>query len=315
MTESHPAQLTLRQLRYFVGIVEVGNMTLAAGRMRVAATALSLQVKTMEERLGVPLLQRHSRGVRPTEKGRELYERGCEILRLVGETERVIAGSEDAPAPPVRLGLPPSILRTLGIDLLLKGTERFGEDGLQFVEGVSIDLVRRLEAAEIDLAIVSGPDATPSMQALDLFEEDMVFITSPRHARRGGSVSLAEVLASDLVFFGQQTGIWTAVHDAARSVGLPVRSESTVGSIDLIRHLVGQGLATSIQPYGVVEEESRRGELAVHRIDDHPIRRRLVLVWLPDNTARLAAAVDLVATTVGGLHRRVPDPPALMAGQ
>ena len=63
--------MNLRQLRYFVSVVEAGNMTRAAEQLHVAQTALGMQIRQIEEDLGVALLVRHSRGVEPTKAGRQ----------------------------------------------------------------------------------------------------------------------------------------------------------------------------------------------------------------------------------------------------
>ena len=66
------AVMNLRQLRYFLSVVEAGNMTRAADQLHVAQTALGMQIKQLEESLGVALLVRHSRGVEPTPAGKLL---------------------------------------------------------------------------------------------------------------------------------------------------------------------------------------------------------------------------------------------------
>ena len=75
--------MNLRQLRYFVSVVEAGNMTRAADRLHVAQTALGMQIRQLEEGLGVALLVRHSRGVEPTKAGSLLHARAMTILKSV----------------------------------------------------------------------------------------------------------------------------------------------------------------------------------------------------------------------------------------
>jgi LysR family nitrogen assimilation transcriptional regulator len=72
--------MNLRQLKYFLSVVDTGNMTRAAEHLNVAQTALGMQIKQLEESLGVTLLVRHSRGVEPTKAGSLLRERALEIL-------------------------------------------------------------------------------------------------------------------------------------------------------------------------------------------------------------------------------------------
>jgi tetratricopeptide (TPR) repeat protein len=80
--------MNLRQLRYFIGVVDAGNMTRAAEQLHVAQTALGMQIRQLEEDLGVALLVRHSRGVEPTRAGNLLRARALDILSLVEQARK-----------------------------------------------------------------------------------------------------------------------------------------------------------------------------------------------------------------------------------
>ena len=88
--------MNLRQLKYFLSVVDTGNMTRAAEHLNVAQTALGMQIKQLEESLGVTLLVRHSRGVEPTKAGSLLRERALEILKLVEQTRNDVSGGTSA---------------------------------------------------------------------------------------------------------------------------------------------------------------------------------------------------------------------------
>src|SRR5690606_35696107 len=141
--------LTLRQLRYFVSVVEAGSMTRAAEALHVAPTALSLQIKALEEHLGTALVRRHSRGVALTEAGAELCERAGAILKLVEDTERHFIAPHELPDVPVLLGIPPGLAGIVGVEAFLgmpaplKGLE------LRIAEGWTVDLARKLMAGEL----------------------------------------------------------------------------------------------------------------------------------------------------------------------
>ena len=95
--------MNFRQLRYFLSVVDTGNMTRAADQLHVAQTALGMQIKQLEESLGVALLVRHSRGVEPTRAGSLLRDRALEILKLVEQTRKEVAdgaSGDDRDHPP-----------------------------------------------------------------------------------------------------------------------------------------------------------------------------------------------------------------------
>ena len=110
---------TLRQLQYFVAVVRTGNITQAADVLHVAPTALSLQIKAIEDRFGTRILVRHSRGVEPTEAGRTLFVQAVRILGLVDEAERALKPPASAVGPTIRLGVQPALARLIGYDAVV----------------------------------------------------------------------------------------------------------------------------------------------------------------------------------------------------
>src|SRR5512144_3221536 len=99
--------MNLRQLKYFVGVIDAGNMTRAAEQLHVAQTALGMQIRQLEEDLGIALLVRHSRGVEPTKAGKLLYSRALDILKLVEETRDEVSAAERGDSEAIRFGITP----------------------------------------------------------------------------------------------------------------------------------------------------------------------------------------------------------------
>lgn len=94
-------------------------MTRAAEQLFVAQPALGMQIKQLEEHLGVTLLHRHPRGVTPTRTGQFLYERACEVLRLVDETERHVMAAGRDEREGVVLGVTNGYMNLVARDLIV----------------------------------------------------------------------------------------------------------------------------------------------------------------------------------------------------
>src|SRR5262245_33619233 len=116
--------MNFRQLKYFVKIVETGNMTRAAEQLRVAQPALGMQIRQLEEELGVALLTRHSRGVEPTKAGQLLHAKALTILRLVEEVSKEITAFDQYEIESIRLGMTPTLMMLLGPDLAVAAREQ-----------------------------------------------------------------------------------------------------------------------------------------------------------------------------------------------
>ena len=100
--------MDVRQLRYFVEVVQAKSFTKAAERVRVAQPALGFQVRKLEEELGSKLLVRHSRGVRTTEAGDALLKHAHAILRQIELAKQEVIDLAGPPRGPLALGVTPT---------------------------------------------------------------------------------------------------------------------------------------------------------------------------------------------------------------
>lgn len=268
--------LTLRQLQYFVAIVDARSMARAAERLHVAPTALSLQIKAMEESLGVTLLNRHSRGVGATDSGRLLYDRARQILDLVAETEAAL-GVRTRPAV-IRGGAPPAVARVIGLAAILGASRRDGTV-LELVEGWSRDLRDRLAEGELDFVVGYGFERGGPFEVVDLVEERLVFVAAPWMLPETRTVDLAAVLASRLVFYGKESNSWKTAVRAASQIGASVNVWREVDSVEVWRQALLGGHGTALASFGSIAEEVQRGEVAFREIEGPPLLTRISLAW------------------------------------
>lgn len=285
--------MNLRQLRYFAKVVEAGNMTRAAAELLVAQPALGMQVRQLEEDLGVALLRRHSRGVETTEAGTLLYQRACAILGLVEQTRREVAAMAADAVQPVRLGMTSSLILAIGAALAVRVREALPQVRLSLAEEMSHVLVDQLMREELDLALAYGVPEHPAVARLALHHEDLVLVTLPDGAP-GRPVTLAEALEERLAIPERRDVVRETVTDAAHAAGLEVRLAYEVRSVAAIKGLVLRGEAASILPYASVLEEVRAGVLDARPVVAPVLRRTLYLAW-PQRRGPLRQEALLVA--------------------
>lgn len=166
--------LDLRALQSFVTVVDTGSFTAAADRQNYSQSAISMQLRRLEDDLGVALLVRDTRVVEPTQPGREVLGYAREMLRLNGEVRNKLAEREVAGT--VRLGLPidyaPYIPGTLTMF-----AERYPFVEIEVHSDHSIRLIEQARAGEIDMAIVTrAPGETGGTQ---LRREPLVWVAAP----------------------------------------------------------------------------------------------------------------------------------------
>ena len=268
--------MNLRQLKYFVSVVELGNMTRAAESLFVAQPALGMQIRQLEEDLGVALLVRHSRGVEPTAAGALLHARALTILKLVSETRKEVSAHDREGSEAIRLGLTPMLMLVIGPELVVNVRDSIPQVFLSLVEEMSHVLVDALSRGEIDLALAYDVPDVPHLARTELLREDLVLVTVPGEGN-GHPIGFAEAMEESLALPETGDTVRDLVVRTARELGLEPKIAFEVRSISVIKSLIVRGAASGILPYGSVLEELRGGRLEARPIVAPALRRSLFL--------------------------------------
>jgi LysR family nitrogen assimilation transcriptional regulator len=268
--------MNLRQLKYFVSVIEAGNMTRAAEQLHVAQTALGMQIRQIEEDLGVALLVRHSRGVEPTKAGSLLHARALGILKLVEETRKEVSACEREESEAIRLGITPALMLAIGPEIALTVRETLPQVFLSIVEEMSHVLLNTLMRGEVDFILCYDVPDLPHVSRIALLQDDLVLLTAPGR-QSGEPIALVDALDETLVMPEQGDTIRNVVTRMARELGLELNVGYEVRSVSAIKNLVMRGAASSIMPYFSVIDEVRNGTIGARPIITPAVRRTLFL--------------------------------------
>ena len=275
----HPGEgeINYRQLRYFVKVVEIGSLTGAAEQLNVAQPALGLQIRNLEDDLGVPLLVRHSRGVHATPAGELLHRRALSLLQALEETRHEVIAAAGTARETIRFGITPSAMLLLGPDIILEAREIMPNVFLSLVEELSYILVSALEAGDLDAAFTYQGTERPILTRRALMEEDLLLISSPDADPSSEPITFAEAVRRDLVLAGERDIVRRAVEDTAARLSLPVNVVYETQSVPATRNLISKGIASGVMPYGSAADEIARGTLVGRRIVEPAVPRTLYL--------------------------------------
>ncbi len=299
--------MDLKQLRYFVAIVQCGSITRASALLNVAQPALSLHVRNMEADLGTPLLFRTPQGVRPTEAGAILLRNARAILAQVEHAQAEIRGSAAEPAGEVRLGLPSSISQILGVPLVLAARERYPKVGLRVAEAMSGYVLDWLRAGRVDLGLLYGLVEDRGLRSVSLLSEELVLF-GPAGAGDGfedeGARPLAAVADRALVLPGPGHGLRDLLDARAAAEGARLAPRIEIDSYASIKTLVERGLGISVLPAHAVRAEVEAGRLRCWAFDP-PLVRTVYLALPTDRPLSHAARAveDLCRATLADLVR------------
>jgi LysR family nitrogen assimilation transcriptional regulator len=271
--------MELRQLRYFVAIVDHGSLSRAALVLHVAQPALTQQLRQLEDELGAQLLHRSAQGVLSTDAGKVFYEHAQAILKQVGDARSAVTQSTTRPSGSVTLGLPHSISGALALPLLMAVRQRYPEIILQLTEELSGNLAEQLKSGRINLAVLFDDGQLSAFASTPLVEEALMFIarTGSAFGPPGEQVSLAEALATTLILPAQQQGVRPLIENVARGAGLALSTVIEINSIAILKSALLADMGATILPLAPLLSEISSGALHARPIHSPAMARSVTL--------------------------------------
>jgi LysR family nitrogen assimilation transcriptional regulator len=282
--------MDLRQLRYFIAIVEAGSVSRAAERLRVAQPALSQHVRAMEAALGLPLLIRNPRGVLPTEAGLRLLEQAREIEARFAALADHVRGAA-VPAGDVRFGMPGTINEQLGVPLIEAGQAAFPGVRIRISEAMSGFVLGWLRDGTVDLALLYNVADGKGLTLHHALTEEIQLFGRPdlAGAPAGGRVMLAAALRLPLILPGPAHGLRELIEAAARGAGETPRPVVEIDSYRQIKQLAARGIGFGMLPRTAIRQEIAGGAFRAWQVERPALMRRIYLGY-PANKPLSAAA-------------------------
>ncbi|EPM9799937.1 tricarballylate utilization LysR family transcriptional regulator TcuR [Salmonella enterica subsp. enterica serovar Anatum] len=287
--------MELRQLRYFVRIIETGSMGSAAQDLDIGVSALSQQMSRLENELAIRLLQRTSRGVTPTNAGLAFYSQAQLALRHADDA--ILAAREARLSGHVSVGMAPSTASILGIPFIHAMQENYADVRLHVVESLSGNLERMINTRQIDLAVVFQKDKILRWSARPILEEQLFLIGShPLLAALPDNPITPEQLAGiPLIMPSQGHGLRGRLDAVCQEHALNVEIVAEIDGLALLMRAVRDGLGATLQP-GAAISHLDNDALRVIGVHNPVLSRPNFLVSLSDDEltpAGLAARVVL----------------------
>ncbi|HHX9846381.1 TPA: tricarballylate utilization LysR family transcriptional regulator TcuR [Salmonella bongori] len=287
--------MELRQLRYFVRIIETGSMGSAAQDLDIGVSALSQQMSRLENELAIRLLQRTSRGVTPTNAGLAFYSQAQLALRHADDA--ILAAREARLSGHVSVGMAPSTASILGIPFIHAMRENYADVRLHVVESLSGNLERMINTRQIDLAVVFQKDKILRWSARPILEEQLFLIGS--HALLAtlpdNPITPEQLAGIPLIMPSQGHGLRGRLDAVCQEYSLNVEIVAEIDGLALLMRAVRDGLGATLQP-GAAISHLDNDALSVIGVHNPVLSRPNFLVSLSDDEltpAGLAARVVL----------------------
>lgn len=239
----------LRHLRYFVKIVEAGSFSRAAATIHVAQPALSQQIAELEEQLGLSLLLRSARGVRPTAAGEILYREASVILKQMEMLPGIVRSSGGVTQGAVSLGMSSTLAAGLSGPFIEACKAALPKVTLKFAVADSNTIKARIEAQTLDLAVVFEDELVPTFLRTPLFRQRL-YLVGRGAARKAATISFAELAKSPLILASQPNVSRNVVDRAFADAGLEPNIVAEADVLSAMLSMVQTGIGDTILPRG-----------------------------------------------------------------
>ena len=283
--------MKLRQLRYFAKIVECGSFSRAAAEVHIAQPALSQQVAELEQNLGVTLLHRSARGVRPTPAGQALYTEALEILRHIERLPSIVKSAGGEAQGSVKFGMSSTLAAVLGGPFMDVVKQALPKVILRFVTQDSQTLRAQITEQRIDLALVYEDQPVMGFVREPLFRQSLYLIQRKKTARTPQRVTLARLASMPLVLPAYPNLVRKLLDDAFVAAGV---EPTTVAEADVFSSMlsaVQSGIGDTVLPKGDFSDSPGNTNLVAIPIEP-PIY--LTAVLISSRESALTIPVDAV---------------------
>ena len=271
-----------RQLAAFCAVVERKSFSQAAERLGVTQPAVSLQVRSLEKRLGRQLLDRSGRRVEPTEAGLALYRGAQRLLALEGQLlDELLAGDEGELGGTLEVGASTGPGSTV-VPVLLCEFQR-ANPGVAIALSISDtqSVVERVADRELELGVVGAARRHRGVAFEPFFRDEVVLATPPNHRFAGRTITLDELREEPLIVMQEGAGVRQVIEDELRRAGTRLRDlepRLELGLQESARSAVAAGYGVTFISRAAVEADLAAGTLAVARVKGLDPARQISLV-------------------------------------
>ena len=281
--------LSFRQLRIFESAARLSSFARAAAEMHLSAPAISMQMKDLEEDLGMPLFAKRGRGLVLTSAGEYFLVYARRVLIALKETEDMMLKLKGMEIGTLNIGLV-STAKYIAPHLLARF--RLEHPGIKLVIHVRNrdQLIGLLREAAIDVAIMGKPPKDLNVRAEAFANNPHAFICSPDHPlAQERTVNLAQLDSEEILIREQGSGTRTVMENFFEVGRFRPLSTLEMSTTETIKQAVMAGLGISFVSLHAVGLETKHGVLRILAVEGTPVIRVWHLVSRGGRPASLAA--------------------------
>ncbi len=273
-------KLEVRHLNLLVAITEEKSVTRAGARLRLTPSALSHQLRDLEEKLGTPLFVRVSKKLVLTQAGERILQSARKILSELKCAEEDVAQMATSRRGILRLSTQCYTCYQWLPGLLREFHQAFPQIEIRIVVEATPQPIPALLDGQIDLAIVHELPSHKRLQSCRLFSDEIVVVMNPTHPLATRRYLTAQDIADQKLILPCELRNSPVYHKLLQPAGITVTQWSQIPLVDAVIEMVSGGLGISVLARWAVADHSRKGTVVVRPLTKKGIQRHWQAVTL-----------------------------------
>lgn len=251
--------MNLRDLQYLVTVADELHFGKAAEICHVSQPTLSMQLKKLEETLGVQLFERTNKTVRLTSTGQDIVYHARQALAEAEQIRQLARLAADPLAGEIRLGVFPTLAPYLLPSLMPKLKDAFPKLRVMLIEEKTPELLHMLSIGEIDCALLAMPVMQEGLNVLPLFNEPFLLTVAASHRLAGmETVSYKDIQKETMLLLEDGHCLREQALDVCHTIGIGEADSFRATSLETLLHMVAAGESVTLVP-----------KLAIRKNDDY----------------------------------------------
>lgn len=281
--------LDSRQLRAFVTLARTSSFTVTGRQLFLSQSAISHSMRALEEDVGCRLFDRVGKKVSLTLAGEQLLQYAEKILAEMDQAREALGRLGKWGRGRLRLAASMTACTYILPTVLREFRESFAHFAITIVPADTAQMLDLLLAGRVDLALTLEPKAEEKLVFDPLFEDELVFLLSPRHGwAEAGSVDRRDVPRQNYILYDKTSYTFRLVDDYFRRERLVLNTFIELGSMEAIKELVKLNLGISIVAPWIARDELQAGTLVALPLGKRKLRRQWGIVRWRTRTLNLA---------------------------
>ncbi len=284
------------QLVTFLEVAKLGSFSRAGQKVFRSQSAVSAQIRQLEQEYGDRLLDRSGKVVRLTPAGRVLFAYGERLLKLRDESLLAVADQGATPRGTLVIGANEATCLYVLPEVFAEYCRLYPGVQISIYRNFSYKIIEKLENGQIDVGIVTLPVKSPSLKVHAIFKDQLMLMVSPQSPlAKHKLVPVSEIAKHPLLLL--KTGYTRQLMDKLfRPCNSHLHVSMELPSIGMIKSFVAAGLGVSLISAGFARDEVSAGRVKLIGLQDVELWRELGLVYRRDRT--LPRATTTFITTV-----------------